>query len=114
MRLRISTAAGLALLSPAAFFMVALAFRNLLPTQYELALIAQRVVMWYAGRMWTLWVLLLALPFVALTIGCTVLKRDWSHHTNAKQFAKQSLAIGATTIAAGGMLTIVVLHMLAD
>jgi hypothetical protein len=52
------------LIAPAVLFMTALAIRNL-PLS-EVANTGQRIVMWYSGRMWTLWVLLLALPFAVL------------------------------------------------
>ena len=107
-------AAELILIGPAAVFMGALITRNLGSLQDEPARAAQQVVMWYAGRMWTLWVLLLALPITALLTGCAVLKQKWRNHTDAVQFAAQSLPIGVTTIAAGSMLAIVVLDMLAN
>jgi hypothetical protein len=62
--------------------------------------------------MWTLWVLLLALPFTVLVTGCATLRYNWNRelpHT-----ARQLLAVAATTLAAGGILAIVVLHMLAN
>lgn len=113
MQTRTVATAALALIGPVAFFMGAVIVRNMSSLQDEPARTAQQIVMWYSGRMWTLWVLLLALPFAALAAGCAVLKQNWDHYT-AMQFAKQSLAIGLTTIAAGGILTIVVLHVLAN
>ncbi len=114
MPIRILAAVELALLSPAALFMAALVVRKLNSVQYEPAYTAQQIVMWYAGRMWTLWVLLVALPFAALAFGCAVLKHNWNHCTDPRQFARQSLAIAVSTLAAGGILGIVVLHMLAN
>ena len=114
MRIRIGTAAALACIVPAAFFMGALIVRNLSSLQNEPARIAQQVVDWYAGRMWKLWALLLGLPLAALAVGCSVLTQNWNCHTDAVQFARQSLAIGLITIAAGGILAIVVLHVLAN
>jgi len=99
--------------------MAALVIRNL--PQHEMANSAQRLVMWYAGRLWTLWVLLLALPFVALIAGCVALVRDRIETPNA---ARQPLAviraqptilfIALLTLSAAGILVIVVLHMLAN
>ena len=114
MRIRIVTAAALALIGPATFFMGALIVRNMGSLHDEPARTAQQVVMWYSGRMWTLWALLLALPFAALATGCAVLKQNWTHHTDAMQFARQSLVISLTTIGAGGIFAVVVLHVLAN
>ena len=58
MRTRISAFLQLVLILPAALFMAALVVRNLGPLRYEPAHTAQQIVMWYAGRLWTLWVLL--------------------------------------------------------
>jgi len=121
MKTRLIATMELALLAPAAIFMTALFVRNLNPLPYEPAHTAQRLVMWYAGRMWTLWVLLLALPFTVLVIGCVTLRHAWKYDVES---ARQSLAVIrthsatlvvlATTLAAAGILAIVVLHMLAN
>jgi hypothetical protein len=121
MRTRIIAAIELALIFPAALFMTALVIRNLsLP--YEPAHTAQQLVMWYAGRMWTLWVLLLALPFIVLVTGCATLRYNWNRellHTPRQLLAAirvhlAMLFVAATALAAGGILVIVVLHMLAN
>src|ERR1039458_2263742 len=65
------------LIFPAIFFMGALVVRQLLPLQHEPAHTAHRIVMWYAGRVWTLWVLLIALPLAVLVTGCVTLARNW-------------------------------------
>jgi hypothetical protein len=124
MRTRIIAVMGLVLILPAALFMTALALRNLQPLQYEPARSAQQLVMWYAGRMWTLWVLLLGLPFIAVVSGCAELLRSWSRDivlpvTSRKSRAVvrarlASLFIAATTMIAGVILVIVVLHVLAN
>ena len=104
--------------------MTALLLRSLQPQQYEPAHSAQQVVMWYAARMWSLWILLLALPIAVLVAGCATLVRSWKRDTALLQAARQSLVeirahfatlvvVGAT-LTAGGILAIVVLHMLAD
>ena len=123
-RTRIIAALELALIFPAALFMTALVVRNLQPPQYEPAHIAQRIVIWYSGRMWTLWVLLLALPFAVLITGGATLLRDWNRDVDLHNAARQSLAmlrahparllVAATTLTAAGILAIVVLHMLAN
>jgi hypothetical protein len=122
MRIRIIATMELALIFPAALFMTALVVRNLSPLQYEPALTAQHLVMWYAGRMWTLWVLLLALPFTVLVTGCATLRYNWNRdplHTARQLLAViradlATLFVAGTTLAAGGILAIVVLHMLAN
>jgi hypothetical protein len=124
MHIRIIAALELALILPAALFMTALVTRSLQPLQYEPAHTADQLVMWYAGRMWTLWVLLLALPFTVLVSGCATMLRNWNRDIELPRTARQSLAairahlakffIAATTLTAGGILAIVVLHMLAN
>ena len=114
----------LLLISPAALFMTALFVRNLQPLQYEPARTAQQVVMWYARRQWTLWVLLIAMPLGVLVIGCATLLRDWKGDVELLHGVGQTLAefrahgatllVAATTLSAGGVLVIVVLHMLAN
>src|SRR4029077_13367314 len=121
MRTRIIAVMELVLIFPAALFMTALALRNLQPLQYEPAQSAQQLVMWYAGRMWTLWVLLLGLPFIALVSGCAALLRSWSRDIVLPLASRKSLAtvrahlaslfIAATTMIAGVILVIVVLHV---
>jgi hypothetical protein len=123
-RTRVIAAIELALIFPAALFMTALVVRNLQPLQYDPAHTAQRIVMWYSARMWTLWVLLLALPFAVLVSGCATLLRSWTRHVELPHTARQALAliraplatlfVAAMTLTAAGILAIVVLHMLAN
>jgi hypothetical protein len=104
--------------------MTALFVRKLQPLQYEPALSAERIVMWYAGRQWTLWVLLIALPFAVLVTGCATLRRSWNGDVVLPHAARQKLAairahlstlfVAAATLTAGGVLVIVILHMLAN
>jgi hypothetical protein len=75
---RTLAAAQLLLIFPATLFMGALLVRQLSPLQQEPAYTAHRIIMWYAGRMWTLWVLLITLPLVALVTGFLTLQRKWS------------------------------------
>lgn len=117
-------AAELLLIFPAALFMTALVVRNLRLRQYEPAHTAQRIVMWYSGRMWTLWVLLLALPFAVLVTGCATLLRGRNRDLELPNPPHRSLAVlrtnpatlfvVATTLAAAAILVIVVLHMLTN
>jgi hypothetical protein len=120
MRLRIIAALELILILPAGLFMIALVLRTLSSLGYEPAHSAQQVVMWYAGRMWTLWVLLLALPFAVLLIGCLTLYRDAELLLSVRQSVSllhghlATLFVAVTTLAAVGILAIVILHMLAN
>jgi hypothetical protein len=116
--------AQLLLILPAVLFMGALIVRELAPLQNEPAHTAQRVVMWYAARMWTLWVLLIALPFAVLVTGCVTLARNWRADMEQPRAAQQTLAaihpdrsrlfVAVTTLTAGAVLAIVVMHMLAN
>ena len=104
--------------------MISLVVRKLAPLAFEPAHAAEQVVRWYAGRLWTLWVLLLALPFTVLVTGCATLWQEFASGTNLLRTARQSLAtfrsnlatlvVAATTLAAGIILAIVVLHMAAN
>jgi len=124
MRTRIIAASQLVLLFPAVLFMTSLILRQLQPLQYEPAHSAQQVVMWYAARTWSLWILLLALPIAVLVTGCATLLRGWMRDTALPSGARKMVAViraqfamlvvAAATLAAGGILAIVVLHMLAD
>ena len=124
MRSRVIAVMELVLIFPAVLFMTALVLRNLQPPQYEPARSAQQLVMWYAGRMWTLWFLLLGLPLIVLVSGCAELLRSYNRDivlplTSQKSLAMarahlSSLFIAATTLIAGVILAIVVLHVLAN
>ena len=107
---------------PAALFTVALLVRNLQPFLFEPAHTAQLIVMWYSGRVWTLWILLAGLPFAVLVIGCITLLKAWSAH-NKPQPATQkaaasvrlsaaTLMISAVTLAAAAILVVVGVHVL--
>ncbi len=122
---RAIAATELALIFPAALFMMALFLRNLQPQQYEPAHTAQRIVDWYATRPRTgLWGLLIALPLAVLLTGGSTLVRSWSHEAQLRQAAWQTLAairahlatllIAGATLTAGGILAIVALHMATD
>jgi len=114
----------LLLISPAVLFLVAVIVQRLQPLQKELALTAQHIVMWYAQRTWTLWILLLALPLSVLISGCISLLRDSSGRAEVAGLPQKALAplhpVGArtslavTTVTAAAIVGIVVLHMLAN
>lgn len=115
----------LLLVFPAALFMVSLFVRNLQPQQYEPAHSAQQIVMWYAARTRIgLWVCLIALPLIVLVTGCGTLLRRWSRDLELRNAARQALAIirahfatlvvAGASLAAGGILGIVALHLLTD
>lgn len=55
------------LLLPSLLFMSSLAIREL--AGGPVAQLANAIVMAYAARIWTLWILLIALPLVALALG---------------------------------------------
>jgi hypothetical protein len=121
---RVIAATELLLIAPATLFMTALFVRNLQPEQYEPAHTAQRIVMWYAARQWTLWVLLIALPFAVLVTGCVALLHSWHDNSELRQAARQTLAairahlatllVAVATLAAAGVLAIVAMHSLTD
>ena len=109
---------GFVLLFPAVLFLAAVVIRNL-PRQ-EIASRAQWIVMWYAGRQWTLWTLLVLLPFVVLIIGGTALfknrfeTRRQLDRLPASVHSLENFCVSLMTFSAAGILLIVVLHMLAD
>jgi hypothetical protein len=120
---RVVAATQLAFIFPAALFMAAVLV-GAGDAQYDLARVAQRIVMWYSVRMWTLWLLLLVLPFGVLLAGCATLLRSWNHDIELPPAARRSLAtmipaplatlfVAGTTMTSAGILAIVVLHMLA-
>ena len=95
----LAAVAGLALVGPALLFMTALVVRSL--PALGLSGSAEQLVQWYASRMWTLWLLLLALPIVVFFGGVAALV----------QGARPRLLFGATTLLSGVILAIVFLHM---
>ena len=121
---RALAAAQLLLMFPAILFMGALVVRQLSPLQHEPAHTAHRIVVWYAGRMWTLWALLITLPLVVLVTGCVTLLRSWSNVPELPDRAQQGLAaiyadrpmlcIAMMTLTAGVVLAIVAMHMAAN
>jgi hypothetical protein len=115
----------LLLIFPAVLFMTALFVRNLQPQQYEPARTAQQIVTWYAARpRVALWGFLITLPLAVLIAGCGTLLRGWSNDAELRQAARRTLAdirahlaillVAGATLAAGGILAIVALHLLTD
>ena len=121
---RAIAAAQLLLVFPAALFMASLVVRRLQPLQYEPAHTAARIIMWYSGKHWTLWLLLMALPLTVLIIGGTTLLRSWADQSELRRDTAQmivgfrahatTLVVTAATLASGCILAIVALHMLAN
>jgi hypothetical protein len=118
-------ATELLLVFPAVLFMTALFVRNLQPPRYEPAHTAQQIVAWYAVRPHIgLWVLLIALPLAVLVTGSATLLHKWSCEVELRQATRHTLAvlrthletllIAGATLAAGGILAIVGLHVLTD
>jgi hypothetical protein len=98
----------LVLILPAALFMFALFARG----AFAPAAGAENLVLWYSARMWTLWLLLLALPFAAFVAGAAMLLRSEVFAVVRAHFG--TLCLAAMEIAAAGILAIVVLHMAAN
>jgi len=121
---RLVATTQLLLILPAVLFMGSLIARNVSPLQNEPAHTAQQIVMWYAGRMWTLWVFLVVFPLGVLVTGGIAFARNWSECARLAQAATPMLAgihvnrvmliVTVLTVTAGAILTIVVLHMLAN
>src|ERR1700692_236127 len=121
---RALAAAHLLLISPAVLFLVAVVVQGLQPLQKEPAHTAHNIVMWYAERMWTLWVLLLALPLSVLISGCISLLQGSSAGSQVASLAQKTIAalrpaaartsVAVTTVTAAIILGIVILHMLAN
>jgi len=119
---RFLAALELVLLLPAALFLAAVVVRGV-PVAQDPARVAQGIVAWYAGRVWTLWLLLLSLPLAALVTGCAALLRGAASGSAAGDTGRAAVAlvrgslatrvIAVTTLAAAGILALVVLHMLA-
>ena len=119
MRRSITAAGLLASMMPANLFFTALFFRNFLPSRPANA--PQQLVMWYAGRPWTLWVLLIALPLFAFTLGGAVVWRGWTSDESLRRDAlhlfvavraRTALVIsGVVSASAAAVLLLVALHM---
>ena len=112
------------LIFPAILFMCALILRQMSRLQHEPAYTSQQIVMWYAGRMWTLWVLLITLPLAVVVTGCLTFLRSWSKDRELPRNVQEwsaaihadpgMLFVGALTLTAGVVLAIVAVHMAAN
>jgi uncharacterized RDD family membrane protein YckC len=110
---------------PASLFMISLFLRNVQPAPYEPAQTARRLVDWFSARpLLGLDIFLIALPFIALVIGCATVIRTWRSDAQLRQAAMQTFAavrahlaallIVLATLIAGGILAIVALHIITD
>ena len=115
----------LLLIFPAALFMGSLVVRSLEPTKFEPAHTAQRIVDLYASSIHIgLWLLLIAFPLIALATGFIALLRAWKSNPELRQATMRTLEsvrahlatlfVAIATLAAGVILVIVALHVLAD
>jgi len=121
-RTRVIAAVEVALIAPATLFMFALFMRNVQPLEYETARTAAGLVAWYAGRIWTLWILLMAFPLIAFVSGVRMLHTSWSRDAELQAALRvllsiarrygDALLVAGTTLVAAGVLGIVALHAL--
>ena len=121
---RALAAAHLLLISPAVLFLVAVVVQGMQSLQKRSAHTAHNIVMWFAERMWTLWILLLALPLSVLISGCIALLRDSSDSAQVASLPQKTLAalhpagartsVAVTTLTAAVIVGIVILHILAN
>jgi ABC-type Fe3+ transport system permease subunit len=109
------------LILPAMLFMASLVVRELPSSGFDAA--AQRTVMWYAERQWTLWLLLVTLPLVVLVVGCATVLKGWDTErvrtvgrrpSAAIVTSGTTLIIAALSLVAAIILVIVGLHILAN
>ncbi len=95
------------LIIPAAVFMLALISRSLGATG------AARVVDWYSGRLWTLWLLLSLFPFAVFVIGFFSLWSEW--RGESRPLLKPVIVvIAGLTLIAAIILAIVGIHVLVN
>jgi hypothetical protein len=121
----LTAATELLLVFPAALFITALFVRDLQPLQYEPARTAQRIVDWCAASPHVgLWLLLIALPLIVFAGGYVWLLGSWKTEAELRDAGRQTVAsvrahvatvvVAIATLAAGGILAIVALHLIAD
>jgi hypothetical protein len=122
---RTLAATELLLVSPAALFMTSLFVRNLQPAPYEPAQTARRLVDWFSARpLLGLDVFLIALPFAAFVLGSAAVVRAWRGDAELRQATLRTLGaarvhlatllVAGATLAAGGILAVVALHVITD
>jgi hypothetical protein len=121
---RLIAAVQLLLIAPAAVFMGSLVLRAIQPQDHEPAHTAQRIVVWYAGRPWTLSLWLIALPLAVLTLGGVSLIRNWQADPRLRDASLRTLGairahfwmllIALISFAAACILAIVGVHVITD
>jgi hypothetical protein len=109
------------LVLPGAIFMTALFVRSAQPRQYEPARTAQRLVDWFSVHPHlALDVFLIVMPLAAFVIGGATLLRSWQSDGTLRQTVAAvrahlaTLLIAGATLAAGGILAVVAVHMITD
>src|SRR5438876_4663066 len=105
---RLVAALEVLLILPAGLFMAGVFLREAFDHPQN----AEALVTWYSTRMWTLWLLLIALPVTALVIGGATLLRRESLAVLRAHFA--TFVSAAATLAAAAILAVVALHMAAN
>jgi hypothetical protein len=106
-----------ALIAPAVLFLGAVLIEKLGGIWHATPAAAEVIVTWYASRMWTLWVLLVALPVTVFGAGCAVLWRTHTENKRNLRLAGQDSAmrlLSSMTVLAGVVLLVVGLHMAAN
>jgi hypothetical protein len=124
MNLSLTALAGWLLVLPATFFLAAAALRTLQPRQFQPARACWAIFEWVATHFTHLdaAVVFLALPIIALAAGGAALWREWRGNTALRRDAATAVALVrrqfgtlclvATLLAAGGVLTFVVDHLM--
>ncbi len=107
-----AAAVQVALLFPALLFLGSVLVAKGGSPQYDLAHFAQQIVKWYATRMWTLFLLLAALPFGVLVTGCLTLYA--APVLGAKRASLASVVVSWATLTSAGVMGVVGLHVLAN
>ena len=116
-------AGALALVGPAILFVVALFLSQVPPLGSQPARTAHRIVTWYAAHpQFSLWVLLLLLPFSALILGTAALVRTWADNPTLQHYTWRALeeipehwpamSIGGATVLSAGVLIMITAHLM--
>jgi hypothetical protein len=100
------------LLAPAILFMTSLLIRDAAGGNSSLAHMANQVVMWYSGRLWTLRILLISLPSLAVILGGLVMIAAWEKRKANQRFGGASVLILVLTLLAVIVLGVVGVHVL--
>lgn len=111
---RAIAAVQILLIFPAVLFMAALAERAFQPLQNEPVDLAQRIINWYSERLWTLWILLSALPFAVFIIGGVTLLHIWNTGERSQGGNQGTISVAVMTATSAVILVIVGLHTLAN